>query len=133
GGGRSLAGDSQRRPPVTTTGGSPARPQARRCQGPGLPEDALFEPMDRLLFVGSVPDAFDEGPEDGEGLVDVLGGALLLGGGVGGQLDGRCGVGEHERGSSPLRDDPGGRNHPGRYRRERAISNASPTPSKSLT
>src|SRR3954454_11247032 len=89
--------------------------------------------MDRLLSFGSVPEPLDEGPEEGEGLVDVPGAALLLGRGVGGQLDEGCGGGEHERGSSPMRDHAEGRDSPGMYRRERATLNPERTPSESVT
>src|SRR4051795_12329180 len=89
--------------------------------------------MDRLLSFGSVPEPLDEGPEEGEGPVDVPGAALLLGRGMGGQLDEGCGGGEHEYGSSPRRDHPEGCDHPGMYRRERAILNPGPTPSDTIS
>src|SRR3954453_20089492 len=89
--------------------------------------------MDRPLSFGSVPEPLDEGPEDGEGVVDVPDAALLLGRGVGGQLDEGCGGGEHGRGSSPMRDHAEGRDYPGMYRRERATWNPGPTPSGSVT
>src|SRR3954470_16020942 len=128
-----LAGDRQRRPQVAVTGGGQERSQQGESHGQDLPEDELLDLMDRLLLVGSVPDALDEGPEDAEGLVDVAGAALLLGGGAGDELDEGCGGGEHERGSSPLRDHPEGRDYPGMYRRERAFLNPCPTSTRSIT
>src|SRR5262249_40057908 len=89
--------------------------------------------MDRLRSVGSIPEPLDEGPEDGEGLVDVPDAALLLGRGVGGQLDEGCGGREQERGASPLRAYREGCDHPGMYRRGRARLNPVSMPSESIT
>src|SRR3954464_5550545 len=69
----SLSGDRQRRPHVAIAGGGQERPQQGPSHHQGIPEDDLLDLMDRSLFLGSVAEALNEGPEEAEGLVDVPG------------------------------------------------------------
>jgi hypothetical protein len=86
-------------------------------------KDGLFHLMDRLVLIGGGVEAFHEGPEDREGLID--GG--LFRAARRRELDGGGDGGEHERGSSPMRDILGRCKHPGMYREERAISRSAPS------
>ena len=92
-----------------------------------LAKEGLLDVVNRQLLVGGGLQAFDEGPEEIEGVVD--GG--LFGGRRGGQLDGGVEGGEHGVGSSPMRDILGSCQYPGMYRVGRAISmpyQTAPTP-----
>src|SRR4051812_48317117 len=85
--------------------------------------------MDRLVLGDGGVEAFHEGPEDREGLIE----GRLFGAAGRRELDGGGDGGEHERGSSPMRDILGHCDRPGMYRVERAISRPAPSWLGSLT
>jgi hypothetical protein len=131
--GGGIAGETQDRSLIAITAEGQERPEEVLPHGQQLPEDDLFDVMNRLLTVGGGMESLDQLPEGAQGLVDGPRTAPLFGRGEILELDGGCGGGEHRRGSSLMRDMSGDGNRPGMYRTGRAGASVLRTASKPTT